>query len=74
MPGDMDALAQELASRHTAVGRSRLARLDGAYRALAAAAALPDQARAYSGTMNWPSRLNMLCHANDYPCCWEVAA
>ena len=40
-PEDVDALAGALAARHTAVGRSRLARLDNAYRMLAAAAALP---------------------------------
>ena len=44
VPEDMDALAESLAARHTAVGRGRLARLDNAYRMLAAAAALPSQA------------------------------
>ena len=42
-PEDEEALACTLAARHTAVGKSRLARLDEAYRLFASAAALPSQ-------------------------------
>ena len=40
-PQDEGTLACMLAARHTAVGRSRLARLDETYRLFASAAALP---------------------------------
>lgn len=43
-PDSLDDLAEELAARHTEVGRRRLRRLDTVYKMLAAAAAKPDQA------------------------------
>jgi hypothetical protein len=43
-PGDLAALAEQLAQRHARVGGCRTRRLDTAYRTLASAAALPDQA------------------------------
>ena len=58
-PDSLDDLAEELAARHTEVGRRRLRRLDTVYKMLAAAASKPDQAAQACST---PQVLNhLLC-------------